>query len=356
MAVVRSSSWSEAPRSLRMTRRSRRSSGAELAADIRAVDVVSTGCAARTSTVARPHSCRVPGRGHRRRLSLEERWRRPSPAGNARRRLRQSVTMGASTAPRSSPRRPPSDRQVLDRQAGRVEERDLSSVSGGPPRRRSITSPISVTSSRVTNPAATAAASSPPALACSHSSQNRRQRAIASGSTSALPWASAPSTAMCWPGRRSARGRPARPPGSGDDHVLRRGLLAVAAPPAELVRQRLAGSARVGADARAVAGGRQTARRPGAVDAAADQPDRFAPRAPAPGPRPPRPPRSSARSPTAIDDRQLLARSRRRRASPAADHRQPWPVARERGDPLQHARPAPRAGIARKSPCGGLSR
>ena len=90
----------------------------------------------------------------------------------------------------------------------------ISSSSRRPAASPSRTAPISVTSSRPTVPALTAPESSPPFDACSHSSQNRRTPASASGSISPLPWASAPSAAKCWPG----------PHLGGDDHrALRRG-------------------------------------------------------------------------------------------------------------------------------------
>ena len=63
------------------------------------------------------------------------------------------------------------------------------------------TAPSSVTSARVIAPASTAAASSPPWLACSHSSQKTRTRAISATAISALPGPSAPIRLTCWPAR-----------------------------------------------------------------------------------------------------------------------------------------------------------
>ena len=116
--------------------------------------------------------------------------------------------------------------------------------------------------------------SSPPFDACSHSSQNSRQRASASSSTSALPWASAPSTARCWPGRRSAAAITGSSPGVTVTTTSLRGRLVAPARRASRARPRAAAAASGRGSAQTpgpVAGGGQAARRPGAVDAAADQ-------------------------------------------------------------------------------------
>ena len=72
----------------------------------------------------------------------------------------------------------------------------------------------------------------------------------------------------------------------------------------------------VGADAGSVAGGRQAARRPGAVHAAADDPDRRSrPPPPAPAPRRAAAPPSAARSPTNTRSPPAPRRSRRPESS-----------------------------------------
>ena len=172
------------------------------------------------------------------------------------------------------------------------------SAPGRPGAAPASTAPRSVTSARATAPASTAPVSSPPCDACAHSSQNSAQRATASTLASALPGPSAPSMFRCRPGRRSATlddrlvaGRDAA------DDVAGERRRAVARAPAELARERRGRlRPRVGADARAVAGGGEAARRPGAVQPAADHADRSPrPRARAPARRPPRPRRCAAR-------------------------------------------------------------
>ena len=158
------------------------------------------------------------------------------------------------------------------------------------------------------------------------------------------------------------RRRRARGPGV-TQHTTSQASAAARVParPAELGRQRLRGlRTRVGADARAVARRREAARRPGAVQAAADDADaRRARRARARWRPPPRPRRCAAPSPRA-----------RRAASSgslvAASERQTTPITV--GSPcaaglpgndeihLSIAKPPPSAGIARKSPCGGDGR
>ena len=93
------------------------------------------------------------------------------------------------------------DREVLDREAGRVERRDLV-VAARPPAVPASTSPICVTSAWATSPASTACASSPPWLACSQSSQKRRARSSSEPATSALPGPSAPISETCCPARQ----------------------------------------------------------------------------------------------------------------------------------------------------------
>ena len=102
-------------------------------------------------------------------------------------------------------------------------------------------------------------------------------RRAAASSTSDFPAASAPSTARCWPGRRSRREHHrlvAR--GHRDHDVLAQRPLPCPPPPSRAPpRARAAASARgSAADARPVARRRQAARRPGAVHAAADDPHR----------------------------------------------------------------------------------
>ena len=137
------------------------------------------------------------------------------------------------------------------------------------------TAPSSVTRSRARRPRVAAPESSPPTEAWSHSSQKIEQRASASRSISAFPCASAPSAAMCWPGRRS----PAWITGSSPGVTVTTTSCAaassrVAGAPAELGRECRCGlGALVEADPRSVAGRRETARRPRAVDAGADHAD-----------------------------------------------------------------------------------
>ena len=128
------------------------------------------------------------------------------------------------------------------------------------------------------------------------------------------------------------------PRGDGHHHVLGDGLLAAPGPPAELVRQRLGDlGPRVVADAGLVAGRGQAARRPCAVDAAADDAgglrvlagqglrrDRGRAARPQGGDR------------RALDQGELLARRGVGDQDRAADDRQaPRAVAGERGDPLE---------------------
>ena len=97
------------------------------------------------------------------------------------------------------------DREILDREAGRVEERD---VAGAPAavrlageHRAELGDP-----SRDTTPAATPAASSPPWLACSQSSQKRCARESSATATSAFPGPSAPMSETCWPASSESSG------------------------------------------------------------------------------------------------------------------------------------------------------
>ena len=98
--------------------------------------------------------------------------------------------------------------------------------------------------------------------------------------------------------------------------------------------------------------------RPGAVYPAADDPGAPAQGRPMPVPIPPRPRRSEARS----RPRSRAPRRTRRCRSPKQARPRRRPVDRgrgSRGNDVTHltiARPAPIAGIARKSPCGGASR
>ena len=94
-------------------------------------------------------------------------------------------------------------------------------------------------------------------------------------SASALPGPSAPSMLRCRPGRRSRSSTTGSEPGRDAGHdVAGERVLAAARLPAELARQPAGGlGVGVEADARPVLGGRQAARRPGAVQAAADDAD-----------------------------------------------------------------------------------
>ena len=95
------------------------------------------------------------------------------------------------------------DPQILNRQAGRVEQGPPRLGRGAPARRRAARRRSGPRRCASHPPRRPAPDSSPPALACSQSSQKSRQWRIALVSTSRLPCASAPSTARCWPGRRS---------------------------------------------------------------------------------------------------------------------------------------------------------
>ena len=153
----------------------------------------------------------------------------------------------------------------------------ISSAERRPSARPAITSPSWVTASRLTRPAATAPASSPPPAACCHSSQNRRQRSSAAELDLGLSLHVGAQHGRCWPARRSEPRITGCSPGV---TVATRSWAAASSraadPPAELRGQRF-GPFRAGvrADSRPVAGGGQTARRPGAVDPAADDADRF---------------------------------------------------------------------------------
>ena len=162
---------------------------------------------------------RHPGRegalGRRRLLRPRQRprpdVRRPRRAGDRRRAAPAARADGSGAARRLEvdPRQVElaralvggdRDREILDREPGRVEDRDLL-VRAAALRLAGQHAPSSVTSARVIAPASTAAASSPPWLACSHSSQKTRTRAISSTAISAFPGPSAPIRLTCCPGR-----------------------------------------------------------------------------------------------------------------------------------------------------------
>ena len=219
-----------------------------------------------------------------------------------------------------------------------------------------MTSPICVTSSRPTAPASTAWASSPPALACVHSSQKSWQRRMAPSSTSALPCASAPRAAMCWPGCRSAvRDHRLVAGGHGHDDLLCDGLFA-APSPTELVGERLCDLG-PGVVRRYPSRSR---RPPGSAPPTLRSPRsrRRRPSSRPPGrgpvPRPRRRPRCEARSPTrtrsAASSSPVTASETRIAPRTTGSPRALLP-----GNDVTHLRiasPSPRAGIARKSPSG----
>ena len=140
-------------------------------------------------------------------LGRFDRGRRPAPRRTpfelrraSRARARQVELVGAL-------QRREGDREILDREAGRVEDRDLVVRCAGPRAVPASTSPSCVTSSRVTRPASTACARSPLWDACSQSSQKTRTRASSSTAISALPGPSAPIRLTCWPGRSEPRAK-----------------------------------------------------------------------------------------------------------------------------------------------------
>ena len=147
--------------------------------------------------------------------------------------------------------------------------------------------------------------------------------------------------------------------GDGDDDVLRGRLLAGAGPPAELRSKRLGRlGPGVGADPRAIADRGQAARRPGSVDAAADDADALGAVS-----------RASACAETAaaapVRSEVTEAHSISATSSPVSAFETTStpattgsPRAGFPGKEVTHLRiasPAPRAGIARKSPSGGAS-
>ena len=90
-------------------------------------------------------------------------------------------------------------REVLDGEAGRVEDGDLvGALPAGRVAEQNV--PSSVTPSRVIDPASTARLMSPLWLACSHSSTTTRTRVSSSTAISAFPGPSAPIRLTCWPG------------------------------------------------------------------------------------------------------------------------------------------------------------
>ena len=232
------------------------------------------------------------------------------------------------------------DPEVLDRQAGRVEERDLVRVGAAGVRhrqaRRRARSPPRGRPRRRRRPRRARRPSTP--------APTRRRRAGSAPARRARP---RPCRARPRRARRSAgpgagrpRTPPARPRGDGDDDVLRRRLLARAGAPAQLARRAprpLAGRG-VGAHPSSVARCGQAAGRPGAVHAAADDARRSRRRrGRAPGAE------TAAAAPVrsevtlrAVDDRQQLAGLGARDEQRARDHRQAARrVAGERGHPLE---------------------
>ena len=259
-------------------------------------------------------------------------------------RFSSSARITAWTIPRSWIARPVESKSVISSSACRP-----ALARGGRPQLADGACP--------TSPLATGPASSPPVLACFHSSQKRRHREIAAGSSSALPWPSAPRTARCWPGRRS----PAKTMGSEPGVQVTTMSCAAASsrsPGPSRVRPRACcrRGTRVVADAGAVTGGGKAAGRPRAVDAGADQPDapgvfagqgRRRDRGRGARPQPGHGP--------AIDDRQGLPGLCVRYDDDPGHHRQPARrVLGVGGDPLHDCQAVAAAGIARKSP-GGLS-
>ena len=90
------------------------------------------------------------------------------------------------------------DREILDREARRVEQRDVAGAAA-PFGLVDENGPELGDVGAFTAPAATAAASSPPWLACSQSSQKRCARRSSAIATSAFPGPSAPRSDTCWP-------------------------------------------------------------------------------------------------------------------------------------------------------------
>ena len=244
----------------------------------------------------------------------------------------------------SGPEHRQGDSEVLDRQARRVEERDrrqpTSVLRPRPPGPR----PARQLSSRSTIPALTPFDSSPPFEACSHSSQKSPHRSTAASSTSALPCASAPRTAKCWPGRRSiarTTGLVARR--DGDDDVLGGRLLS---------RCRRSSRARPPAPRRSPA--RASAQTPVPYPAAARQRAAHPPLTPQPitptvraSSRARACAETAAAAPVrsdvtarAVEDREKLAGLGARDKERAGDDRQPARrVARERRHPLEDREP-----------------
>ena len=210
---------------------------------------------------------------------------------------------GSPSGPRRARRRAPPARRPRSRGPGSPgrSSRTASPPSGPgrPGRSPASTSPRSVTSSRATSPASTAPVSSPPwrglrpLVAEQRAGARRRRR-----SPRPCPGRRRRACSGACPGRRSSTSTTtscARRDAVDDVGGERVGARAGA--PAELLGERLGGLvARVEADAGAVAGGRQAARGPGAVQPAADDADASPrPRGRAPARRRRRPRRCAAR-------------------------------------------------------------
>ena len=98
------------------------------------------------------------------------------------------------------------DREILDREAGRVEERDVAGAPAAVGLADEHRAELGDVVARRRRPPRRAPASSPPWLACSQSSQKRCARRSSSIATSAFPGPSAPMSETCWPGSSEPSG------------------------------------------------------------------------------------------------------------------------------------------------------
>ena len=274
------------------------------------------------------------------------RWRQPN------RRLQLDRRQVELVAPLERGQR---DREVLDRQAGRVEGRDLVRPSAARrPRRRARRRARSPARARASRPRPRAT-SSPLWLACSQSSQKTCVRTSSSTAISALPGPSAPIRLTCCPGRSEPGPNSTSCPGvtvtttSAASASSREPATAAPSSSAAARGARLVDvPEQHGAPRRD-----ERPRRGAAVDAGADH-RRACPagRASPPRARPRR--RSAAPSPRRRRRPRPASRSTRRRAAPA---RSPSAALAPGcpGNDVTHfssAWPPPSAGIARKSPAG----